>query len=129
MYGVYISTIREKTLLCYDTTALHLKKYLKVHVKSYLRHLPFHFIELLVPVPQGMSASGSGMLGSMWGGGRMRSGRQSLANDTAAANLTGTYRQVSDIRRTLVGNTIVDHSDVVGASPVGAAPTTSSFST
>ena len=39
------------------------------------------------------------------------------------------YRQVSNIRRTFVGNQIVDHSDVVGASPVGAAPTTSSFST
>ena len=39
------------------------------------------------------------------------------------------YRQVSNIRRTLVGNKIVDYSDVVGASPVGAAPTTSSFST
>ena len=39
------------------------------------------------------------------------------------------YRQVSNIRRTLVGNKIVDHSDVVGASPVGTAPTTSSFST
>ena len=39
------------------------------------------------------------------------------------------YRQVSNIRWALVGNTIVDHSDVVGASPVGAAPTTSSFST
>ena len=40
------------------------------------------------------------------------------------------YHQVSDIRRTLVGNQIVDHSDiVVGASPVGAAPTTSPFST
>ena len=39
------------------------------------------------------------------------------------------YRQVSNIRRTLVCNQIVDHSDVVGASPVGAAPTTSSFST
>ena len=39
------------------------------------------------------------------------------------------YRQVSNIRRTLVGNQIVDHSDVVGASPVGAAPATSSFST
>ena len=37
-----------------------------------------------------------------------------------------TYRKVSNIRRTLVGNKIVDHSDVVGASPVGAAPTTSS---
>ena len=39
------------------------------------------------------------------------------------------YRQVSNIRRTLAGNTFVDHSDVVGASPVGAAPTTSSFLT
>ena len=38
------------------------------------------------------------------------------------------YRQASNIRRTLVGNKIVNHSDVVGASPVGAAPTTSSFS-
>ena len=39
------------------------------------------------------------------------------------------YRQVSNVRRTLVGNNIVDNSDVVGASPVGAAPTTSSLST
>ena len=39
------------------------------------------------------------------------------------------YRKVSNIRRTLVGIKIVDHSDVFGASPVGAAPTTSSFST
>ena len=39
------------------------------------------------------------------------------------------HRQVSNIRRTLAGNKMVDHSDVVGASPVGAAPTTSSFST
>ena len=37
--------------------------------------------------------------------------------------------QTSDISNTLLGNKIVDHSDVVGASPVGAAPTTSSFST
>ena len=34
-----------------------------------------------------------------------------------------------NISRTLVGNKIVDNSDVVGASHVGAAPTTSSFST
>ena len=38
-------------------------------------------------------------------------------------------REVSNLRRTLVGNKSVDHSDVVGASPVGAAPTTSSFPT
>ena len=29
------------------------------------------------------------------------------------------YRQTSNIRRTLSGNKLVDHSDVVGASPVG----------
>ena len=40
-----------------------------------------------------------------------------------------TYRKTSNIRCTLLGNKIVDNSDVVGASPVGAAPTTSSFST
>ena len=39
------------------------------------------------------------------------------------------YRQTSNISRSLVGNNIGDHSDVVGASPVGAAPTKSSFST
>ena len=35
------------------------------------------------------------------------------------------YRQISNISHTFVGNNIVDHSDVVGASPVGADPTTS----
>ena len=39
------------------------------------------------------------------------------------------YRKVSNIRCTLVGNKIVDHSDVVWELPVGAVPTTSSFST
>ena len=39
------------------------------------------------------------------------------------------YRQTSNISRALVGNVIVDHSDGVGASPVGAAPTTPSFLT
>ena len=38
-------------------------------------------------------------------------------------------RQDSNIRSTLASNKFVDHSDVIGASPVGAAPTTSSFST
>ena len=38
--------------------------------------------------------------------------------------VTHMYRQIS-----VVGNKTVDHSDVVGVSPVGAAPTTSSFST
>ena len=39
------------------------------------------------------------------------------------------YHKTSNIRRTLLGDKIVDNSDVVGALPVGAAPTTSSFST
>ena len=43
--------------------------------------------------------------------------------------IIGMYRQVSNIRRTLVGNKIVHISDGVGASPVGAAPIKSSLST
>ena len=39
------------------------------------------------------------------------------------------YHKLSDIIRTLEGNKILDHSDVVRASPVDAAPTTSSSST
>ena len=39
----------------------------------------------------------------------------------------GKYRRTSNISRTLVGNKIVDNSYVVGAPPVGAAPTTSSW--
>ena len=39
------------------------------------------------------------------------------------------YRQISITRGTLEGNKIVDHSDVAGALPVGAAPNTSSFLT
>ena len=39
------------------------------------------------------------------------------------------YSQISNISHTLVGNKIVDHSDVVGASPIGTAPATSSIST
>ena len=41
----------------------------------------------------------------------------------------GQYCQTCNISCTFVGNKIVDHSDVVGASPVGTAPTTSSFLT
>ena len=44
-------------------------------------------------------------------------------------SFTKGYRQPSNIIRTLIGNKIVDDSDEVGASPVGTAPATSSFST
>ena len=40
-----------------------------------------------------------------------------------------TYCQISNKRHTLVANKIVHHSDVVGASPVGVVPATSSFLT
>ena len=39
------------------------------------------------------------------------------------------YSKTSNISHTLVGNEIVDHSDVVKVAPISAAPTTSSFST
>ena len=39
------------------------------------------------------------------------------------------YSQTSKISRSLVGNKPADRSDVVGASPVDAAPNTSLFST
>ena len=38
-----------------------------------------------------------------------------------------TYLQTSNISHTLVSNKIVDHSDVVGTSSVGAASTSPSF--
>ena len=66
-----------------------------------------------------------------FGNGLLLSGNKSFitwVNVDQAINDT-MYRKVSNIRRTWVGNKIVDHSDIVGASPVGAAPTTSSFST
>ena len=44
-------------------------------------------------------------------------------------SLKMTYRQTSNITHPLAGNKTINHSDVVGASPVGAAPTTSSFLT
>ena len=43
--------------------------------------------------------------------------------------LFGTYSKTRNISRTFIGNEFLYHSDVVGASPASAAPTTSSFST
>ena len=39
------------------------------------------------------------------------------------------YFRTCNIKGTVVSNKLVDHSGVVGAAPVGASPTTSSFST
>ena len=53
----------------------------------------------------------------------------SIFHKTAAGYvLCYKYRKTSNISRTLVGNKIVENSDVDGASPVGAAPTTPEFS-
>ena len=49
------------------------------------------------------------------------------ANQMPGLKIFVYYRKTSNKSRTLLGNKIVDNSDVVGASPVGAAPTTSSF--
>ena len=43
--------------------------------------------------------------------------------------LAHAYSQIFNTCRALEGVKFVDHSDVVGASPVGAVPTPSSFST
>ena len=48
---------------------------------------------------------------------------------TSNISHTRQYCKTSNISHTLIGNKIVEHSDIIGASPVGAAPTTSSFST
>ena len=53
--------------------------------------------------------------------------RTSCTDDSFDAQEHHQYRKTSNISHTLVGNKIVDHSDVVGAPPVGAAPTTPSF--
>ena len=55
--------------------------------------------------------------------------RQKRSGHAEVFYVRSTYRQTANIWRTLGGNSDVDHWDVFGASPVGAAPTTSSFST
>ena len=52
-----------------------------------------------------------------------------LSNFIAMISIKPNHRVASNIRRISVDIEIVDHSGIVGASPAGAAPTTSSFST
>ena len=52
-----------------------------------------------------------------------------LVMNNLSWNFDKKYRQISNASRILVVNKIVEHSDEVGSSSVGAAPTTSSFST
>ena len=39
------------------------------------------------------------------------------------------YCETSNVNHTLIGNKVIDYSDVVGALPVGTAPTTYTVST
>ena len=55
--------------------------------------------------------------------------RFATTRDILRHKYINTYRQIYNISRIVVGNKIVDYSDVVGASPVGAVPTTPSFPT
>ena len=52
-----------------------------------------------------------------------------LYKGVITTTVCGIYTLISYISHTLVGNKIIDYLDVVGASPVGAAPTSSSFPT
>ena len=52
-----------------------------------------------------------------------------LKTGISSASALKMHRKTSDMICTLVGNEIVEHSDVVGASPIDTALTTSSFST
>ena len=55
--------------------------------------------------------------------------RKEMCDKMCNSYLNCIYRQASNIRRTFASNKFADHSDAVGALPVGAAPTASSFST
>ena len=54
---------------------------------------------------------------------------EAILQTTFSFSVKNIYRKVTNIRRSLLGNKLGDHSDVVGASAVGAAPITYSFST
>ena len=66
------------------------------------------------------SGAETGMYGDIWV-------NTMIAN--ALAPCIDSYCQTSNKRRAWVGNKFADPSDVAGALPVGAAPTTSWFST
>ena len=53
---------------------------------------------------------------------------QTHPNSASKKKKNNYYHQTSNISPTLLGNKVIDRSDVVGASPVGTAPTSSSFS-
>ena len=51
-----------------------------------------------------------------------------IDEESVISGLDNVDSQTSNISRSLVGNTTVNHSDVLGAPPVGVAPSTSSLS-
>ena len=86
-----------------------------------------HGVEPILKHPVNMPPGDACTLGIIGTSKMERNGSANQVN--FKTNIFIAYRKTSNIWRTLVGNKIVDHSDVIGASPVGAAPTTSSFST
>ena len=64
-----------------------------------------------------------------WGYSINVEGYQFFLHKFSTERMNINYRQTANIMRTLVGNKIVDDSDVSAVSPIGAAATPSSFST
>ena len=147
-YGVSFVSILEKKWPCYKVMA-----WPKTAVTPLLMHWSYRFLVLshlksfnctrksgLGPLARSWSKEPMVMMprSSSWGQSlrmwdtrsQTSSGLQPCLSETSSKlRYLGGYNQLSNIRHTLVGNKIVDHSDVVGASPVGTAQTTSSFST
>ena len=68
-------------------------------------------------------------MGNQGEGGGILERRHSSCSSFMKYEFIQIYCETYNMRRTLVRNKIVGHTDVVGAAPVGTAPTTSSFST
>ena len=85
----------------------YLRKYLNVNNSSGNAEFQIDILHLATRVP-GVQAVG-------------------VSHSAVLVHFMENYLQISNISRTLVGNDIVAHSDVVGAMPVGAT-TTLSFS-
>ena len=90
---------------------------------------PFHNVIMLMANKLHVVKAVQGIVSGIWKTVAIPAGHSSQQWIADYRETIATYRRTSNISCTLVGNKIVDYSDVVGASPVRAAPTLSSFST